>query len=450
MSHYISSFLIEPVVRQARRFSRPSTDVEAPHATTRRLLRDEIPHAAIIDHHTALAVAVGPHEIQHEVDPEHDGETSDFEDSTFGAGSGTLAAALQAWTQRRDLALPLRRADTEPEVYTTPRPPRRLMREAEVSSSSNPPREESDGLMSINPSIRGSVPAVIGVDLSSPIDAVVPSMTSDEDISGGYGIQITDTSLPADDGMGPMRQKILAIQGANTSNEEKARCIHELMTLNYMSSQSSQASHSHLSRSTQSLLSSDRPYTPISTESLANTRQSASPTSTILEPSNPFQLTTEDLQPTYFSKLADVHGGAIGLARTDEQPSGSSESFEEPKVFGCPHYKRNIKLQCSSCERWYTCRFCHDEKEDHSLNRRETKNMLCMFCGFAQPAAEVCVQCGERAAWYYCSVCKLWDDDSRKSIYHCDDCGICRVGQGLGKDFYHCKVWSRSVMLASC
>lgn len=447
MSHYISSFLIEPVVRQARRFSRPGTDVEAPHATTRRLLRDEIPHAAIIDHHTALAVAVGPHEIHHEVDPEHDGETSDFEDSTSGAGSGSLAAALQAWTQRRDLASPLRRADTEPEVYTSPRPPRRHMREAEVSSPGNLLREEPDGLMSINSSISGPVSTVIGVDPSFPIDTVVPSMTSGEDISGGYGIQVTDTSLPADDGMGLMRQKILAIQGANTSNEEKARCIHELMTLNYMSSQ---ASHSHLSRSPQSLLGSDRPYTPVSTDSLANTRQSASPASTTLESSNPFQLTTADLQPTYFSKLADVHGGAIDLARTDEQPSGSSESFEEPKVFGCPHYKRNIKLQCSSCERWYTCRFCHDEKEDHSLNRRETKNMLCMFCGFAQPAAEACVQCGERAAWYYCSVCKLWDDDSRKSIYHCDDCGICRVGQGLGKDFYHCKVCSGSVMLASC
>lgn len=450
MSHYISSFLIEPVVRQARRFSRPSTDVEAPHATTRRLLRDEIPHAAIIDHHTALVVAVGPHEIQHEVGPEHDGATSDFEDSTSGAGSGTLAAALQAWTQRRDLASPLRRADTEPEVYTTPRPPRRHMREAEVSSSSNLPREEPDGLMSINSSISGSVSTMIGVGPSSPNDTVVPSMSSGEDVSGSYGIQITDTSLPADDGMGPMRQKILVIQGANTSNEEKARCIHELMTLNYMSSQSGQASHSHLSRSPQSLLGSDRPYTPVSTDTLANTGQPASPTSTILESSNPFQLTTEDLQPTYFSKLADVHGGAVGLARADEHPSGSSESFEEPKVFGCPHYKRNIKLQCSSCERWYTCRFCHDEREDHSLNRRETKNMLCMFCGFGQPAAEACVQCGERAAWYYCSVCKLWDDDSRKSIYHCDDCGICRVGQGLGKDFYHCKVCSRSVMLASC
>lgn len=450
MSHYISSFLIEPVVRQARRFSRPSTDAEVPHAGTRRLLLDEIPHATIINRHTALAVTVAPHQTQHEVDLEYDGETSDFEDSTSGAGSGTLAAALQAWTQRRDLASPLRRADTEPEVYTNPRPPRRHMRDAENSSSSNLLREEPDGLMSINPSISRSVSIVVGVGSSSPIETGVPSMTSGQDISGGYGIQITDTSLPADDGMGAMRQKILAIQGANTSSGEKARCIHELMTQNYISSQSSQASHSHPSRSPQSLLGSERPYTPVSTDSLANTRQSASPTSTIPESSNPFQLTAEDLQPTYFSKLADVHDGAVGSVRTDEQPSGSSESFEELKVFGCPHYKRNIKLQCSSCERWYTCRFCHDEKEDHSLNRRETKNMLCMFCGFAQPAAEACAQCGERGAWYYCSVCKLWDDDSRKSIYHCDDCGICRVGKGLGKDFYHCKVGSRSIMFASC
>lgn len=440
MSHYISSFLIEPVVRQARRFSRPGTDAEAPHAGTRRLLREEIPHATIIDHHTALPLALAPHETQHEVDMEYDAETSDFEDSTSGAGSRTLAAALQSWTQRRDLASPLRRADTEPEVYTTSRPPRRHMREAEVSSSSNLVREEPDGLMSINPSLSGFVSNVIGVGSSSPIDTRVPTMTSGQDISGGYGIQIIDTSLPADDGMGPMRQKILAIQGANTSSEEKARRIHELMTQSYISSQSSQTSQSHLSRSPQSLLGSDRPYTPVSTDTLANTRQSASPTSTIPESSNPFQLTAEDLRPTYLSKLVDAHGGIVGSAGTDEQPCGSCESFEEPKVFGCPHYKRNIKLQCSSCGRWYTCRFCHDEKEDHSLNRRETKNMLCMFCGVAQPAAEACAQCGERAAWYYCSVCKLWDDDSRKSIYHCDDCGICRVGQGLGKDFYHCKV----------
>ena len=74
------------------------------------------------------------------------------------------------------------------------------------------------------------------------------------------------------------------------------------------------------------------------------------------------------------------------------------------------------------------------------LNRRETKNMLCMLCGCAQPASEECALCSERGAWYYCDVCKLWDDDPEKSIYHCNDCGICRVGKGLGKDFFHCKV----------
>jgi uncharacterized CHY-type Zn-finger protein len=97
-------------------------------------------------------------------------------------------------------------------------------------------------------------------------------------------------------------------------------------------------------------------------------------------------------------------------------------------------------LQCHTCKRWYTCRFCHDQAEDHSLERRKTENMLCMLCTLPQPAAQWCKGCGECAASYFCGVCKLWDNDSAKSIYHCDDCGICRIGQGLGKDFFHCKV----------
>lgn len=66
--------------------------------------------------------------------------------------------------------------------------------------------------------------------------------------------------------------------------------------------------------------------------------------------------------------------------------------------------------------------------------------MLCMFCGAAQRASDSCVNCGESAAYYYCGICKLWDNDPSKSIYHCNDCGICRKGRGLGKDFIHCKV----------
>lgn len=110
---------------------------------------------------------------------------------------------------------------------------------------------------------------------------------------------------------------------------------------------------------------------------------------------------------------------------------------------GCEHYRRNVKLQCNTCQKWYTCRLCHDDAEDHALPRKETKNMLCMPCGYAQKAGDECVRCGRLAARYYCGICKLWNDDPDASTYHCDGCGICRVGAGLGKDFFHCKVCAR-------
>src|SRR5690554_1246043 len=65
--------------------------------------------------------------------------------------------------------------------------------------------------------------------------------------------------------------------------------------------------------------------------------------------------------------------------------------------------------------------------------------MLCMHCKTIQPAAQTCNSCHEQLARYYCDICKLWDDDSTKSVYHCPDCGICRIGNGLDKDFFHCK-----------
>lgn len=152
-----------------------------------------------------------------------------------------------------------------------------------------------------------------------------------------------------------------------------------------------------------------------------------------------FNLSAEDVEPTYVPQVVRPTSKATTPSTSEDPDTRDVTEFDEPAL-GCEHYKRNVKLQCSSCSKWYTCRFCHDQVEDHSLVRRDTKNMLCMLCGYAQPAGEGCNNCGERSAWYYCSICKLWDDDNEKSIYHCNDCGICRVGRGLGKDFYHCNV----------
>ncbi|KAK9374105.1 uncharacterized protein V1513DRAFT_127132 [Lipomyces chichibuensis] len=127
---------------------------------------------------------------------------------------------------------------------------------------------------------------------------------------------------------------------------------------------------------------------------------------------------------------------ANGLTITDKTVTWFDEANE---IRGCAHYQRGVKLQCSVCDQWHTCRFCHDDVEDHQLIRSETKNMLCTYCFQPQSAAQDCRGCGRRVAKYFCEKCKLWDDDPDKSIYHCNDCGICRIGEGLGKDFFHCK-----------
>ena len=120
------------------------------------------------------------------------------------------------------------------------------------------------------------------------------------------------------------------------------------------------------------------------------------------------------------------------------------------KNLGCFHYKRNVKMQCYECERWYTCRLCHDEARKPCPYREDIrKNMLCMLCNTPQRASHICRMCGQLAARYYCAICKLWSDDPDKAIYHCDDCGICRLGEGLGKDFFHCKTCAACMSISA-
>ncbi|KAI8336927.1 zinc-ribbon-domain-containing protein [Blakeslea trispora] len=136
------------------------------------------------------------------------------------------------------------------------------------------------------------------------------------------------------------------------------------------------------------------------------------------------------------------HGTTFTQANpNDAVDQGMSPSYHNKveSILGCKHYRRNCKLQANCCQKLVSCRFCHDDAEEHTIVRQDTKQMLCMYCLQLQPAAQSCSECGQTMARYYCDKCKLWDDDPKKSIYHCDDCGICRQGKGLGEDFFHCK-----------
>ncbi|KAK1969613.1 CHY zinc finger protein [Colletotrichum sublineola] len=228
----------------------------------------------------------------------------------------------------------------------------------------------------------------------------------------------TQESLPADDGMGALRKRLIGIQSQEIAAEEKARLMHEALMEGYRKSRDTprQGDVPPTAILASQAWEQSIPIAPL--ESLKFWQHSPG------EPSSPqkFVLTADDVRPTY----------APPKLFTREEPEGSL-------ILGCQHYRRNVKLQCSTCNKWYTCRFCHDAIENHTLIRKETKNMLCMLCACPQRASDVCVNCGETSARYYCNVCKLWDDHPTNNIYHCNDCGICRRGRGIGKDFFHCK-----------
>lgn len=230
------------------------------------------------------------------------------------------------------------------------------------------------------------------------------------------------STLPEDDGQKFLRQKLVEISKLNISERERAVRMHNLMLEKYNASR--------------------RPGGAFGSEPVQSGQSQASLGGAFLQNDNPFKLSPSDIAKTYYTGPPTPEIAANGELIALEETAASTDWATPLGLsgeLGCPHYRRGVKLQCSTCERWHTCRFCHDEKEDHVLIRRETKNMLCMHCGTAQPVGHDCKNCGIRSARYYCDKCKLWDNDPRKRIYHCNDCGICRIGEGLGKDFFHCK-----------
>ncbi|KRT81858.1 hypothetical protein AMK59_5727, partial [Oryctes borbonicus] len=87
------------------------------------------------------------------------------------------------------------------------------------------------------------------------------------------------------------------------------------------------------------------------------------------------------------------------------------------------------------CNKEYTCRFCHDTNENHEVDRKSIVSVVCLACGEKQHVRMSCSRCGLRFGKYFCRKCRLYDDTDKKQ-FHCEECGICRVG---GREsFLHC------------
>lgn len=64
--------------------------------------------------------------------------------------------------------------------------------------------------------------------------------------------------------------------------------------------------------------------------------------------------------------VLDLAGSEVSVQQNDLEKSWFDESS---KKLGCPHYQRGARFQAICCGRWYVCRFCHDQAEDHQVVR---------------------------------------------------------------------------------
>jgi uncharacterized CHY-type Zn-finger protein len=415
MSYLVSDLFINPVLRHARRFSRSNTADRPPLPDQQAYDNHEVAIDEIAERMGSLD-RLGTRDIntQQQIISGEPLTSSPIEEN------GGLEQEIEA--------LRVARPPSAPAALVPPR-----------VNSLRPDLDHDEGV-SDNPlfGIPGRFRTASGTSLTernilsarmSPAEGPSRSSTQDLSQSGGIG-RHRNSSLPADDGMGALRQQIITIQAMDAPAEHKAQLMHQLLTRGYHQAQEiCHPKNSTPAPEPVSMISQERPSTPGSLSSYI-WQMNGDMDSASSSEQHTFHLSPGDLERSY-APPDPPETGEDGVVRFKE---------DQVQVLGCRHYRRNVKLQCSTCDRWYTCRLCHDEDEDHVLIRQATKNMLCMLCGCAQRAGEDCVGCGERTAWYYCAVCKLWDNDPNKNIYHCNDCGICRKGRGLGKDFFHCKV----------
>eukprot|EP00834_Sanchytrium_tribonematis_P002696 NODE_89_length_21781_cov_0.895836.p5 type:complete len:344 gc:universal NODE_89_length_21781_cov_0.895836:12216-13247(+) len=103
--------------------------------------------------------------------------------------------------------------------------------------------------------------------------------------------------------------------------------------------------------------------------------------------------------------------------------------------YGCQHYTRNCLLLAECCKEYVVCRLCHDEENDHEMDRFIVKMVKCMHCDVEQPFSDKCNTCEMVFGHYKCDICHMLENRDL-DIFHCDACGICR--RGKSEDFYHC------------
>jgi uncharacterized CHY-type Zn-finger protein len=101
----------------------------------------------------------------------------------------------------------------------------------------------------------------------------------------------------------------------------------------------------------------------------------------------------------------------------------------------CNHYDNKLQIFASCCKKYYDCHLCHNESNNHQVNRQTIKKIKCITCAHENSVSEECISCKTKFAKFSCKKCNIWCSKITNS-FHCNDCGICR--QGKKEDYFHC------------
>lgn len=110
----------------------------------------------------------------------------------------------------------------------------------------------------------------------------------------------------------------------------------------------------------------------VSKSSASGSSMASTPTSASASMSLPIPM--QGSQPTPCSSGCSHHCTA-GAA-----PPGSSQpGAPQPGSHGCRHYERKCSLVAPCCGKIYACRLCHDEENEHKMDRSEVSlaHLIC-------------------------------------------------------------------------
>ncbi|WVZ69042.1 hypothetical protein U9M48_017894 [Paspalum notatum var. saurae] len=140
--------------------------------------------------------------------------------------------------------------------------------------------------------------------------------------------------------------------------------------------------------------------------------------------------------------------GNYNTEKIDGSNHDDSEKFERGIMqYGCPHYRRRCRIRAPCCNEIFDCRHCHNETKNsikvdamrrHELPRHEVQQVICSLCGTEQEVhdryASIAVSAwGSTSADCANSLTMMLVS---KQQYHCNGCGICRIGGR--ENFFHC------------